>query len=136
MKDFTSCFELARLIETNIAVRNELNSYIRSPGKCNTSGIPKSKIDKDEISNCLSKLERYDVLRKTLEEERKKKWKSLVDRMHAVKIPKEDIRIMRLRYFYGLSWNKVSTILTEESGTKWDVQKLFRHQRKIKKKLT
>lgn len=136
MKRFQACKELTGIIKGLDEEIKLMQDYVKNPAKANFSEVSHKNHNSDDIMKTMAKIEQYASVRLSFDKSRNEKWNSLNIAMRNVGVSEIDIRMMKLRYFHGLSWNEVARMITAETGKKFDVQKLFRHQRKIKKKLT
>ena len=136
MKRFQACKELTGIIKELDEEIKLMQDYVKNPAKANFGEVSHKNHSSDDVMKTMAKIEQYVSVRLSFDKSRNEKWNLLNIAMRNVGVSEIDIRMMKLRYFYGLSWNEVARMITAETGKKFDVQKLFRHQRKIKKKLT
>lgn len=126
MKELDVCLELyikGKSIDENI---EEINALLYSPKVQDLSGMPKGSGGTDSIVDKLvEKKEKLTRQRYEIEKQKFHCRQEIETMMKECNLTKNEILLIKYRFFYGLSWKRVGKELD------WNENKVFRVYRKI-----
>lgn len=134
MKELDECFKLRRYIQEKIDTKIfEIKARIEAPKNQVITGMPMGHGENvNAFDRYLIKLERLEKRKSVKEKELLKKWQFASSILTENGISKENISLLRLRYYKGYQWKRCAKIMaTDYPKNKWNLNKCFREHRSI-----
>ncbi len=134
MRELDECLELRRYIQDKIDARIfEIKARIEAPKNQVITGMPMGHGENiNAFDRYLIKLERYEQKKNRKEQELLEKWQIANDLLSENGIEKENIILLRLRFYKGYQWKRcVKEMAKDYPNSKWNINKCFREYRRI-----
>ena len=136
MKELNKCLDLRQRISDLNNLLEDIACRIRYPKAQTISDMPRlSSGGGNPIERYILQQEKYETRKKAAETELNDTWNAVVILFNRKKLHKDEILLMRLRFYYGYQWKQCAAIMREKYGDTWNENKVFRTYRKVVKTL-
>lgn len=130
MREFDACLETRRKIIVVQEQITEIEARLYSPRNQVITDMPKGRGGNANGNDALLiKAERLRDRRAALYDNLVSQWRTCDGLLTIIDAKSNEIELMKLRFYYGLSWDKCSKEMN------WNINKCFRTYRKLVAKL-
>ena len=136
MTKFDDMLSIRRQITIMDNRLNELSDEMYAPRISRITGMPHGGGNNSTaIENNIVQKERVENRKKKLTLKLNRLWRYVYSLMKYSNISSADIRLMQLRFYFGLSWKRCIKIMNTEYAD-WNENKIFRSYRNVLEKCT